>query len=174
MLDLVQCFADSELGRGAAGAIKVIREESLVFPIEGHLVRAQIDLWFDDGTEQVLVDYKTDRLKPHEVEDAAKSYASQIQLYAMGIQQWLGRMPDRAVLHFLRPDVVVKVDLGAEALDGAKRLTGEFFTAQSNVAFPLKVDQHCFRCPYYQGLCPANVTTQPKQDPGATEQESLW
>ena len=92
----------------------------------------------------------------------------------MGIQQWRGRMPDQALLHFLRPDIVVKVDLSAEALGEVKGLTKKFFAAQSNVTFPLKVDRHCFRCPYYQGLCPANVTTQPEQDPGATEQESLW
>ena len=174
VLDLVWRFEKSELGRRAAGAANVVREENLVFSIEGHLVRAQIDLWFDDGAEQVLVDYKTDRLRPHEVEEAAKPYANQIQLYAMGIQQWLGRLPDRAVLHFLRPDIVVKVDLSAEALGEVKGLTKKFFAAQSNVTFPLKVDRHCFRCPYYQGLCPANVTTQPKQDPGATEHESLW
>ncbi len=174
VLSLVRRFEESELGRRAAGAAKTIREENLVFSIDAQLVRAQVDLWFDDGAEQVLVDYKTDRLKPHEVEEAAKSYAGQIQLYAMGIRQWLGRIPDRAVLHFLRPDVVVQVDLSEVALDGAKRLTEEFFAAQSKVVFPLKVDRHCFRCPYYQGLCPANVTTQVKPDPGAIEQASLW
>ncbi|MDA1315545.1 MAG: UvrD-helicase domain-containing protein [Acidobacteria bacterium] len=173
VLELVRRFEESNLGRRAAGAANAVREENLVFAIEGHLVRAQIDLWFDDGAEQVLVDYKTDRLKPHEVEAAAQTYASQIQLYAMGIRQWLGRMPEQAVLHFLRPDIVVKVDLSTEALDEAKRLTEEFFTAQSNVAFPLKVDRHCFRCPYYQGLCPADVTTQTDQDSSGIEHESL-
>jgi ATP-dependent exoDNAse (exonuclease V) beta subunit len=174
VLALVQRFEESELGRRAAGAAKAIREENLVFSIDDHLVRAQVDLWFDDGSEQVLVDYKTDRLQPHEVEEAAKSYASQIRLYAMGIQQWLGRMPERAVLHFLRPDVVVDVDLGADALIEAERLTSEFFAAQSNVKFPLKVARHCLRCPYYQGLCPADLTSAEAQGSGRMQQGLLW
>ena len=63
------------------------------------------------------------------------------------------------MLHFLRPDVTVDIDLEAQAMDRAFQLTEEFFAAQSNVAFPLKVGRHCFRCPYFRGACPADLTS---------------
>ena len=99
---------------------------------------------------------------------------SQLQLYAIGVEQWKGRIPSRAVLHFLRPDVVVDVDLSEAALMRARQMTEQFFLAQSTVEFPLRVEQHCFRCPHYRGLCPADVKTPASPEAAEMKQASLW
>ena len=174
VLDLVQRFQQSDLGHRAGKAENVIREESLLFAVDERLIRGQIDLWFDDGDGQILVDYKTDRLEKDQIEQAARTYAIQLQLYARGIEKWRGRKPDRAVLHFLRPDVTVDVDLSDAGLTRAGELMHEFFGAQSTVTFPLKVDTHCYRCPYFRGACPADVTALKQPDTGAPTQVSLW
>ena len=174
VLELVRRFQESDLGRRARQAPKVTREEGLLFGIDGRLIRGQIDLWFDDGTEQVLIDYKTNSLKPAEVASAARAYELQLQLYAIGVEQWKGRIPSRAVLHFLRPDVVVDVDLSEAALRRARQMTEQFFVAQSNIGFPLRVEQHCYRCPYYRGLCPAEVKTPAGPWAAEMKQASLW
>ena len=173
VLDLVRRFEQSDLGRRSREASQSIREESLLFAVDGRLIRGQIDLWFDDGREQVLVDYKTDRLERAEVEQTAKTYAIQLQLYSLGIEKWRGRKPDRAVLHFLRPDATVDIDLEAQAMDRAFQLTEKFFAAQSSVAFPLKVGRHCFRCPYFRGACPADLTAPDGPPSGASPRTSL-
>ena len=173
VLDLVRRFEQSDLGRRSREASQSIREKSLLFAVDGRLIRGQIDLWFDDGREQVLVDYKTDRLERAEVEHTAKTYAIQLQLYSLGIEKWRGRKPDRAVLHFLRPDVTFDIDLEAQAMDRAFQITEEFFEAQSNVAFPLKVGTHCFRCPYFKGVCPADLPAPDSPSDAASTQTSL-
>ena len=174
VIDLVRRFEQSDLGRRAREASRSIREESLLFAVDGRLIRGQIDLWFDDGREQVLVDYKTDRLDRAEVEQMAKTYAIQLQLYSLGIEKWRGRKPDRAVLHFLRPDVTVDIDLETQAMDRAFQLTEEFFAAQSRAAFPLKVGTHCYRCPHFRRACPADLTAPAGPSTAAPTQTSLW
>ena len=174
VLDLVRRFEQSDLGRCARQASQSIREESLLFSVDGRLISGQIDLWFDDGREQVLVDYKTDRLDQAEVEQKAKTYSIQLQLYSLGIEKWRGRKPDRAVLHFLRPDVTVDIDLESQAMDRALQLTEEFFAAQSQVAFPLKVGTHCYRCPHFRRACPADFTAPDGPSTAAPTQTSLW
>ena len=174
VLDLVRRFEQSDLGRRAQQAKQIVHEESLLFAVDDRLVRGQIDLWFEDADGQVLVDYKTDRLEKDQIEQAAKTYAIQLQLYALGIEKWRGRKPDRAVLHFLRPDVTVDVDLSDQGLARARSLMDEFFAGQSNVAFPLNVDTHCYRCPYFRGACPADATALKQPAAGAPTQASLW
>jgi len=90
VLDLVRRFELSDLGRRVQQAAQAIHEESLLFAVDGRLIRGQIDLWFEDGDGQVLVDYKTDRLEKDEIEQAAKTYAIQLQLYVLGVEKWRG------------------------------------------------------------------------------------
>jgi hypothetical protein len=53
-------------------------------------------------------------------------------------------------------------------------MTEQFFVAQSNIGFPLRVEQHCYRCPYYRGLCPAEVKTPAGPWAAEMKQASLW
>ena len=152
---LARNFQQSELGQRAKA--NAVREQSLLFAVDDHLLRGQIDLWFDDGAERVLIDYKTDHVTAEEAEGRAQDYALQIRLYAQALKQAGGKHPDRGVLYFLRPNAAVDVDVSPGALDEARQTVRDFFAAQSQQSFPLHVGKHCFRCAHYGNLCPARV-----------------
>ena len=155
---LARSFQQSELGQRAKA--NAVREQSLLFAVDDHLLQGQIDLWFDDGAERVLIDYKTDHVTAEEAEGRAQDYALQIRLYAQALQQAGGKRPDRGVLYFLRPNAAVDVDVSPVALDEARQTVRDFFAAQSQQSFPLHVGKHCFRCAHYGNLCPARVSPE--------------
>ena len=152
---LVHAFEQSDLGRRARQAKAVAREFTVVFPVGRHILRGQIDLWFDDDESQVLVDYKTDHVSGEEISNRAGDYTLQVQLYAMSILGAKGRLPDRAILYFLRPGVGVDVDLSPQAMEQARQTVAEVFSAQSSLDFPMHEGPQCQRCGHYQNLCPA-------------------
>ncbi len=154
---LADVFLNSDLGQRTARAHRVLREHGVLFPIGDYLLRGQIDLWFEDGEEHLLLDYKTDEVDEGEAIERAKDYSLQIQLYALAMRQAEGRLPSRGVLYFLRPNAAVDVDLSDTALDEAQKTVERFFSAQSTVQFPIAVGPHCLRCPHYRGQCPARL-----------------
>jgi len=164
--DLAGVFEVSDLGRRAAEG-QADRERSILFPLDGRLLRGRIDLLFEEGGERILVDYKTDQTDAAGARAKSKMYALQLQLYAIGLEQ-AGEKPDRAVLHYLRPDALVEVDLSDEALEQARQEAKAFFQAQETLDYPLDLKPGCRRCPHYQASCPA-VLPSPRQSPGQLE-----
>ena len=59
-LRLADVFRQSPLGRRAARATRVEREFDFLMAVEDLVIRGQVDLWFEEGGELVIVDYKTD------------------------------------------------------------------------------------------------------------------
>ena len=57
---LVQVFRDSALGQRAAKATRIEREFDFLMAVEDLVIRGQVDLWFEESGELVIVDYKTD------------------------------------------------------------------------------------------------------------------
>ena len=154
---LAGVFRQSALGRRAARASRVEREFDFLMAVEDLVIRGQVDLWFEEGGELVIVDYKTDAVSGPEAHGRADDYALQLQLYAMAIERVAGRAPDRACLHFLRPNTVVEVDLRPSLLDSPEQVVRDFQAAQSELDFPLNEGGHCGRCPFYRDLCPAGL-----------------
>jgi ATP-dependent exoDNAse (exonuclease V) beta subunit len=150
---LADVFRKSALGRRAARATRREREFDFLLAIEDVVLRGQIDLWFEDRGELILVDYKTDAV-PH-----AEGYGEQVRVYAMAVEAVAGRLPDRAWLYFLRSDEAIPVDLSPLALQATRNLVREFRDAQETLAFPLKPGDRCIRCPYFQNLCPAEMVS---------------
>jgi len=116
------------------------------------VLRGQIDLWFEESGELVIVDYKTDDIRTEEASSRALSYRLQLQLYALAVEKLMGRPVDRALVYFLRSNVPVEVDLDGE---GARKAVRELRQAQDRLDFPLHEGEHCRRCPFYHGMCPA-------------------
>ena len=145
-------FDASELGRRAASAERVEREFDFSLAIEDVVLRGQIDLWFEEAGELVVLDYKTDR-----DESGVHEYALQLRLYALALERYAGRMPDRAALCFLRTGRVVEVSRRGEDLDEARRLVRGLADAQDALNFPLRVGEQCRRCWFYGGSCPAKL-----------------
>jgi ATP-dependent helicase/nuclease subunit A len=133
------------------------REFDFVMVLEDMVLRGQIDLWFEEGGEPVIVDYKTDDVSAAEAPSRAQSYATQLQLYAIAIERLTGKQPARALLQFLRPNATVLVDVTGPALAAAAKLVGEFRQAQDRLDFPLCEGARCFRCPHFHGMCPSGA-----------------
>jgi ATP-dependent helicase/nuclease subunit A len=154
-LRLANIFRNSAIGRRLERAVRVEREFDFVLALEDVVVRGQVDLWFEEGGELVIVDYKTDVVNGAEAHQRARDYAVQVRLYAMAIERFTGRPPDRAWLHFLRPDKLVPVDLRPSLLESPEQIVREFRDAQESGDFPMNLGPHCHRCSFYHGACPA-------------------
>ncbi|HLI85677.1 MAG TPA: UvrD-helicase domain-containing protein [Bryobacteraceae bacterium] len=146
-------FQQSALGRRLARASRIEREFDFLMSVEGVVLRGQIDLWFEEGGELVLVDYKTDAVSAVEAHQRAQEYAIQVRLYALAVEQIAGRPPDRAWLHFLRPNVLIPVDLTPSLLDSPEQMVRDLREAQAKQQFPLREGEHCTRCSFFRGLC---------------------
>ncbi|MEO8028891.1 MAG: 3'-5' exonuclease, partial [Bryobacteraceae bacterium] len=148
--DLADRFRNSELGVRAARAIRVEREFDFLLPLGDVIVNGQIDLWFEEGGELVVVDYKTDADR-----DAESAYALQLQIYALAIERYAGRLPDRGYLFWLREGDAKEI-----ALSDAAAVTGQidgFLQAQNTLEFPVRPASRCARCPFYRGACPVEL-----------------
>jgi ATP-dependent exoDNAse (exonuclease V) beta subunit len=154
-LRLAEVFRQSPLGRRLERAGRVEREFDFLMAIEDLVIRGQVDLWFEEEGELAIVDYKTDSVTAAEAHRRAPDYALQLRLYAMAVERFAGRAPDRACLHFLRPNTVVEVDLTPSLLERPEQIVRDFEEAQSKLEFPLNEGERCHRCPFWRDLCPA-------------------
>ncbi|MCX6596745.1 MAG: UvrD-helicase domain-containing protein [Acidobacteria bacterium] len=153
---LANVFSQSPLAAQAMRAARTEREFDIVFELGGTIITGQIDLWFVDQEEVVIVDYKTDREAPTgPIEGQHSGYALQLQIYALALSRLLRRPVTRAVLHYLRPNQLVEVDLSAAALDRVAQRLQALQQAQATLIFPLIEDGHCRRCPHWRGACPS-------------------
>jgi ATP-dependent helicase/nuclease subunit A len=150
-VELIERFRATELGLRAARATRRETEFDFLLDLEDVILRGQIDLWFEEAGELVLVDYKTDR-----DESSATEYALQLRLYALALQRYAGKIPDRAALCYLRSGKIVEVSLKEGDLEGARMAVREFSAAQNKLKFPMKPGDQCLRCTFYQGLCPSS------------------
>jgi ATP-dependent exoDNAse (exonuclease V) beta subunit len=154
-LALVEIARQSPLGRRLAQATRVEREFDFLMAVEGLVLRGQIDLWFEEGGELVIVDYKTDSVTGVEAHQRALDYTVQLRLYALAVERITGRHPDRAWLHFLWPNTAIEVDLTPSLLEAPEQVVRDFQLAQDRLDFPLREGDHCRRCPFFRDLCPA-------------------
>jgi ATP-dependent exoDNAse (exonuclease V) beta subunit len=141
-------FRASDLGRRAEAATRIEREFDFLFEIDDVIVRGQIDLWFEQGGELVIVDYKTDR-----DESGAEGYALQLRLYALALERYAGRRPDRAALYYLRSNRIIEISLTDDDLAAARNAVRELLDAQDRLQFPMKVGEHCRKCLFWGGVC---------------------
>lgn len=159
---MVEGFHSSELGRRAARADRIEREFDFLIELEGMILRGQIDLWFEENGEAILVDYKSDAVEAGNEHLHALRYGPQLRLYALALERHLGRPPDRAYLWYLRTNRAVAVSLAGEQMERAREQVRSLRSAQSTLEFPLREGSHCLRCSYYHNACPSTfVETLP-------------
>lgn len=130
-------------------ASRLEQEFDFLFAVEDIVLGGQIDLWYEQDGELVVVDYKTDR------EEDPERHALQMRIYALALERYLGRLPDRAVLFYLRARRAVDITLSSKDVESAKNAVSEFFNAQKTMRFSLQEGDQCRRCAFYKGLCPA-------------------
>jgi ATP-dependent exoDNAse (exonuclease V) beta subunit len=154
-LRLAGVFRQSPLGRRLERASRIEREFDFLMAVEDLVIRGQVDLWFEQGGELVIVDYKTDSVTAMEAHRRARDHALQLRLYALAVERYAGRAPDRAWLYFLRPNTMVEVDLTPSLLERPEQIVRDFEEAQSRREFPLNEGERCRRCEFFRDLCPA-------------------
>jgi ATP-dependent exoDNAse (exonuclease V) beta subunit len=146
---LADAFHTSELGRRAARASRIEREADFLMAVEDIVLRGQIDLWFEEGGELVLADYKTDEVKARDAAERSDFYAPQLRLYAMALERITGRFPDKAYVYFLRPAVAVSIALERTLLDDPEALVRAFREALRAGRRPVPGEPG--PCPYFHG-----------------------
>jgi ATP-dependent exoDNAse (exonuclease V) beta subunit len=149
---LARVFRESGLGLRAQQASRIEREFDFLLHIEDVVLRGQIDLWFEESGELILVDYKTDR-----EESTAGQYAVQLRLYALALRRYAGRVPDRAVLYYLRSNRAIEVGISEPELAEAEAVVAAFRDAQESLEFPLRAGEQCRRCEFFGNRCPATL-----------------
>ncbi len=152
---LAQVFRDSALGRRAVKAKRIEREFDFLMSVEDLVIRGQVDLWFEEAGELVIVDYKTDAVTAVEAHQRAREYELQLKLYAQAVERIAGRAPDRAWLYFLKPNTAIEVNLEPSLLDTPEQIARDLQDAQASLQFPMNIAEHCRRCQFYRDLCPA-------------------
>ena len=115
------------------------------------MLRGQIDLWFEESGELIVVDYKTDR-----DESSSDRHALQLRLYALALELYAGRVPDRAVLFYVRSNRALDVSVTPEDLDAARSAVRAFRNAQEAGEFPLNPGVQCRRCEFFGTRCPGD------------------
>ena len=105
----------------AAEAASTLRREfrfSLLCPAETFfpgagdeqvLLQGVVDAWFETPEGLVIVDYKTDRIRPDAVPERTAYYAAQLRAYAGAMARITGRPVCRRVLYFLHCGQVAEV-----------------------------------------------------------------
>jgi ATP-dependent exoDNAse (exonuclease V) beta subunit len=166
VLEWVTRFERSPLGARTAHAAEVRREEPFLVRVplgpgeaaETVLLRGTADLVLleDAGTARrtVLVDYKTNDLTALEVPARARSYALQLQLYALALATALGEPVTEAWLSFLAADQSVSVDVSAPALEAARERLARFVLARRRGDFTARPSSLCRTCAF-RAVCPA-------------------
>jgi ATP-dependent helicase/nuclease subunit A len=145
-------FNASPLGRRAARAGRTEREFDFLFETGGLILRGQIDLWFEDH-ELVVVDYKTGREDP--------AHHLQLRLYALALERYAGRLPDRAFLYFAQRDRAEEIGLAPEHLEAARQAVLALREAQDKLRFPVNEGEWCGRCGFRGGVCPVGASSEP-------------
>jgi len=173
VLEWVGRFERSPLGRRTADAAEVLREEPFLVQVplgggeEPVLLRGTADLVFRDRAPAqggvpsgagppVLVDYKTNDLTSLEVPAKARSYALQLQLYALAVSAYMGQPVGEAWLSFLAADQAISIDVSADALEGARARLASFVAARRRGEFPPRPGSLCHSCAF-RSVCPGAV-----------------
>jgi ATP-dependent exoDNAse (exonuclease V) beta subunit len=139
-----------ELAARAPEIANATREFDFLYAAGDVVLRGQIDVFYEQDGRLIVADYKTGR------EENPEQYALQLRIYALALERYLGRRPDKALLFYLRSGREVEIAL--DDLDSAKAAIGRFLDAQQNLRFDLKEGDHCRRCAFYKKLCPAGRT----------------
>ncbi len=114
-------FFNSPLGERMMAAERLNREckFSLLVPAEeltgrgaGEeiLLQGVIDCYFEEDGALVVVDFKTDHLRPGEETPRAMEYRPQVQVYARALRAISGRPVRQCLLYFFNTDVAIDVD----------------------------------------------------------------
>ena len=116
----IYALAASELGHRMGRADKLWREFSFsllrpageLFPGAGDdeiLLQGVVDCCFAEHGRLVVVDYKTDRIRPDDAAARAETYRAQLESYAWAMERITSLPVAERIIYFLRPGIAVSL-----------------------------------------------------------------
>lgn len=119
--DAIAWFTQEEIFSRMQRAARLERELPFSYPMDAQLLygidaeetvllQGVLDACFLEENEWVIVDYKTDRIRPNETaEQAASRHAEQLRLYALALESLTGQRVREAIVVLLSYRAVVSV-----------------------------------------------------------------
>jgi len=120
--DSIARFFNSDLGRMALDSNNKVRREwpfTFSLPVselggisdvdDSLVVQGIVDMLIETADGLVVIDFKTDRVSPGQIEERAKLYAKQVRLYAQAAEKILKRPVRAKYLYFLSADKAAEV-----------------------------------------------------------------
>ncbi len=111
--EILANYVRSKIYAELAGVKILGREVPLLMPWDGQIMEGVIDLIYEKSGLLYLADYKTDRIKRHELRAAAERYRQQAEIYIEAARKSLGRQVAAFKLIFLR--LGESIDVGTQA-----------------------------------------------------------
>ncbi|MDD4239765.1 MAG: PD-(D/E)XK nuclease family protein, partial [Desulfotomaculaceae bacterium] len=73
------------------------------------ILQGVVDCLVDEGDGWLLVDYKTDRIAPGQLEEAVNRYRGQLNLYARAVESILGRKVKEKYIYLFHPGLAISL-----------------------------------------------------------------
>jgi ATP-dependent helicase/nuclease subunit A len=73
------------------------------------IIQGVVDCLVDEGDGWLLVDYKTDRIAPGQLEEAAKRYRGQLNLYARAVESILGKKVKEKYIYLFQTGLAISL-----------------------------------------------------------------
>jgi ATP-dependent helicase/nuclease subunit A len=106
--EIFDSFFSSEAYRELKSAEILGREIPLLIPWDGRIMEGVIDLLYEKDGRLFLADYKTDRVEPNELAEAASRYHHQVEIYSEAARRVLKKDIAGFKLIFLRLGAAVE------------------------------------------------------------------
>ena len=103
LLTVLAGISSCVTGIGAALILllRPVRDFATLDADDAVLLQGVVDAWFETKDGLVIVDYKTDRIRPDAVPERTAYYAAQLRAYAGAMARITGRPVCRRTLYFL-------------------------------------------------------------------------
>ena len=142
-------FYDSTIGKEVVSSKRQQREASFIFHYKHNLIRGQIDLFYFTSENRVkIVDYKANEITIEEIQEKAKLYKIQMQLYTRALEAIYEEKVDEAILYFLVPDKYIIVDTTENGCRELDTTLDDFFASHKKGVFKRERDVKCRWCEF--------------------------
>jgi ATP-dependent helicase/nuclease subunit A len=146
-------YVQSDFFRRIQAAREVHSELPFRLAAGGMMLEGFIDKVLVEADGAVVVDFKTNQVQtPQQIDKAAEHYRLQMQIYALAVQERLGRPVKEMILYFLTPG---EARVGTPDESGLRAQLAEMGahlrTVSAWTEFPPRV-AHCSQC-QYQDFC---------------------
>ncbi|MDR4497279.1 MAG: UvrD-helicase domain-containing protein [Candidatus Scalindua sp.] len=142
-------FYNSTIGKEVVSSKRQYREASFIFHHKHNLIRGQIDLFYFTNENRVkIVDYKANEITIEEIQEKAKLYKIQMQLYARALEAIYEEKADEAILYFLVSDKYIIVDTTENGCRELDTTLDDFFASHKKGVFKRERGFKCRWCEF--------------------------